>query len=547
MNAMAWPWLSAAEPHPDLSGYRPVLGEKGMVSSPHAGASMIGAEILRQGGNAVDAAIATSAALMVLLPMQCGLGGDAFWLIASSGEIKALDASGRSPSGANADDLHALGHASVPARSAFSVTVPGAVSGWIEAHSALGTRPLADLLRPAADLAETGYFLSRHGLASFLAAETELRATDALSLWSEDGTLPRLYQRIRQPRLAQALRIIAESHGENFYRGRIADAIADCVAARGGWLKRADLAAHAAEWVEPIKADFRGHDVYTTPASTQGFALLAALTRLASVRERPISNTSAEDIHVLVEAVGASLQDRDAFNDDRSRIGPGFEKIWSKERVGAFSRMFNPAMRSAYSAEPGNRTTKGDTAHLAIVDRDGMAVSLIQSLFFDFGSAIPVAPVGFTLQNRGAAFHLDEEAPGALAGGIRPPSTLMPSIVMRGGTPLLTFGCMGGDGQVQTQLQLLVDIIDAQLDVQQAVSKPRWYLDRSAEGECRLMMEQGFSAEIVSELSSRGHRVEQLSRWEEIMGHAQAIAVTAEKVMIGGADPRSDGQVAAVQ
>lgn len=545
MNAVAWPWLSSVEAHPALAGYRPVLGDKGMVSSPHATASTIGAGILRRGGNAVDAALATSAALMVLLPMQCGLGGDAFWVIGGSGEVRALDASGRASQRSSIEELRALGHESIPSRSAFSVTVPGAVSGWIKAHDAYATMPLRDLLQPAIELAETGYVLSRHGVASFRVAEEELRRKGALCLWSQDGTSPRLYQRMVQPSLAKTLRRIADSHGEDFYDGAIAKAISDAVQAAGGWLTEQDLAAHKAEWVETICASFRDSTIHTTPASSQGFALLAALTRVELASAEPLSNSSAEDIHLLVEAVGASLQDRDSYSDDRSRLHPGFDRLWSEERAGEFTKTFSPSRRSNYSTRPGTRTTKGDTAHLAVVDRDGMAVSLIQSLFFDFGSGIPVKPHGFTLQNRGAAFHLDGSAPGALTPNMRPPSTLMPSIMTRNGKPALVFGCMGGDGQVQTQLQLLVNLIDGDLDPQQAISMPRWYLDRSQSDECRLMVEDGFDRRVLDGLLAKGHRLHQLTRWEEIMGHAQAIAVEADGVLVGGADPRSDGQVAA--
>lgn len=545
MNAVVWPWLSCVESHPALAGYRPVLGDKGMVSSPHASASTIGAAILGCGGNAVDAALATSAALMVLLPMQCGLGGDAFWLIGDSGGIKALDASGRMPQRANIEELQALGHEEIPPRSAYSVTVPGAVSGWIKVHEAYGSMSLDELLQPAIELAEMGYILSRHGVASFLVAEEELRRKDALCLWSQDGSLPRLYQRIKQPSLAATLRRIANSYGADFYGGTIAKNMSETALAAGGWLTEQDLAAHEAEWVDTICAPFRDCVIHTTPASSQGFALLAALRRSELTSKKPLSNSSPDDIHLLVEAVGASLQDRDTYTDDRSRLRPEFGNLWSVDRAREFVGTFDPAKRSVYSALPGTRTTKGDTAHLAVVDRDGMVVSLIQSLFFDFGSGIPVKPHGFTLQNRGAAFHLDKSAPGALAPGLRPPSTLMPSIMTRNGNPVLVFGCMGGDGQVQTQLQLLVNLVDSGFDPQQAISVPRWYLDRSGQDECLLLVEEGFDQHVLNGLTAKGHRLRRLTRWEEIMGHAQAIAIEAAGILVGGADPRSDGQVGA--
>lgn len=545
MSTIGWPWLSVFEPHPDLAAFRPVLGQNGMVSSPHAAASAIGLEVLRKGGNAVDAAIATSAALMVLCPMQCGPGGDAFWMIATpDGAMHALDASGRSAMAADADALRAKGLGAIPVRSGFSVTVPGAVDGWAKAHARFGSVDLGSLIEPAAERAERGFVASRHTVASFLTAEAELREKDALRMWSAAQEMPPLYGRVHQPVLAETLRDIGRSRGRSLYEGPLASAIAGAVANAGGWLSEADLAAHEAEWIEPIGAPFRDLVVFTTPPATQGFGLLAALRRIEAVSPRPLDRHDPATVHLLIEAIAAGLDLRDRHNQDRSRIAGPLAPLWDEAAVTEFARNFRTDRRSAAAAAPSRRVTKGDTAHLAVVDGAGMCVSLIQSLYFDFGSCIPVPEGGFTLQNRGAAFRLDRGEAGMLAPGIRPPSTLMPTIATRHGRPVLTLGCMGGDGQMQTQVQLLVDLTDHGLDPQQAISRPRWYLDRSGAEEACVKVEAGVESGIVNGLRERGHVVHMLGLSEEIMGHAQIVQHSAG-VLIGGADPRSDGQVAA--
>jgi gamma-glutamyltranspeptidase len=541
-----WPWLSRHEAVPALAGFRPVIGEHGMVSSPHALASSAGLDILKAGGNAVDAAIATSAALMATCPMQCGPGGDAFWMIGSQdGTVAALDASGRASSRADAAALRALGHARIPMRSGYAVTVPGAVDGWIAAHDRFGRVPLAQVLEGAARIAEHGFFASRHIRASFEIAETGLKAKDAFGLWSPDGQSIGLYQRLKQPALAATLRAVARSRGRDFYEGVLAEAIAKAVARHGGWLGSDDLRRHRSDWVEPITARFRGLTVHTTPPSSQGFSLLAALCFVEAAAPGPLDVFAPGTAHLLIEAVAAAMADRDRHNGDRDRLTIDISRLWDAPRIETFRRGFDPGRRRPADPDTPRRGTKGDTAHLAVVDKDGMAVSLIQSLYFDFGSCIPVPEGGFTLQNRGAGFHLDDGLPGALLPETRPPSTLMPTLLTKAGKPHLVLGCMGGDGQMQTQLQVLLDLTDGGLDPQQAISRPRWYLDRAAPEAPKLMIERGPTPDIAEALGALGYDVTQLGYFEEIMGHAQAIRLEPGGALTGAADPRSDGQVAA--
>jgi gamma-glutamyltranspeptidase/glutathione hydrolase len=394
------------------------------------------------------------------------------------------------------------------------------------------------LLEPAARVAEEGFVVSRHTRASFLACESSLREKNALQLFASDGRSPELYSLLKQPLLAQSLRDIARSGGRSFYEGGIAQDMATACQTWGGWLSEEDLGAYEAKWKAPVSATFRNLDVFTAPPPSQGFALLAALRAIESILSDSAGDVfSAPTVHLLVEVVNAALSIRDRINSENAsaRIAEVFLEIAS------FAEKFDPERHRTLEYDA-RGIRKGDTAHLAVIDKNGVSVSLIQSLFYDFGTCIPVMTGGFTLQNRGAAFSLNEEHPGFLVPGTRPPHTLMPTIVLQAAKPRYVLGCMGGDGQMQTQLQLLVDLCIFGLDPQQAVSRGRWYLDRGLTE--RIIAEQG--AVDAAKLEAMGHRVAVMGRFEEIMGHAQVIEVApGGGVLIGAADPRSDGYVAA--
>ena len=541
-DPIGWPWLGAFEPHPPLSHARPAITEFGMVSTPHHLATAIGLEVLRSGGNAVDAATAASAALMVTVPMQCSPGGDAVWMIRTpEGQVEALDATGRSPGAADSRALRQRGLASIPMRSADAVSVPGAVDGWVQALRKHGTKPLSELIEPAAQLAERGFFVSRHLHASFAAALPALKQWGALGMWSKHGAVPRLYSRLQQPALAEALRAIGRTGGRSLYEGPLARDIVEAVREAGGSLALDDLAAHESEWVTPLSAEFRGMTLFTSPPATQGVALLQAMRVIESLSPAPLDLASPRDVHLMVEAVAGALEDRDRFVADRSRLELQASELYSPRWVASKASAIDLAKSKSRSQHTGSMKGRGDTAHLAIVDSERRAVSLIQSVFFDFGTGIPVRSGGFTLQNRGAGFSLQEGSINELGPLLRPPHTLTPSLACRGRDLALVFGCMGGDGQVQTQVQLLIAMVDAGLDPQQAVSRPRWYLDRAGPG-LPLLMEDGFDPTVVAGLQQMGHEVAILGPAEEVMGHAQVIAVEPSGALVGAADRRSDGQ-----
>jgi gamma-glutamyltranspeptidase/glutathione hydrolase len=543
-----WPWLGAHEPHPRLSGFRPVISSNGMVSSPHHLASQVGLDVLRRGGNAVDAAVATSAALMVACPMQCGPGGDAIWLIREpGGATRMLDASGRAPAAASAEALRAAGMEAIAKRSGHAVTVPGAIAGWAEALQRYGSRPLADLLKAPTALASDGFLVSRHLATSFAVAEEELREKGALALFSRDSRTPPVLSRLRQPALASAFREIGRTNGRSLYEGPLARAIVDAARKHGSPLSPDDLLKHKAEWLEPIRAPFRDIEVLTSRPSTQGFALIIALRLIEMLAPGRLAVGTPEAVHLMIEAVAAALYERDMFLADRHMMRPDVPGHWSAERIATLAGRFDSGRAGVREVPRSLGATKGDTAHLAVVDSKGLAVSLIQSLFFDFGTCIPVPEGGFTLQNRGAGFSLVKGVPSELGPGRRPPHTLVPTIAVRRGELAFVLGCMGGDGQVQTQVQLILDMVDGRLDPQQAISRPRWYLDRSGLPRAPLAVESGIDPLILEGLRARGHEIEALGASEDIMGHAQAIAVMGEgeRALVGAADPRSDGQVAA--
>ena len=540
-----WPWLGAYEPHPDWADARPVLGATGMVSTPHPLASAAGLDVLRAGGNAVDAAVAASAALMVAVPMQCSPGGDAVWLIRNAeGRIACLDATGAAPASASAEALRARGLARIGARSVEAVTVPGAVDGWVEAVRRHGSRPLADLLEPAAQLAERGVIVSRHLHASFKAALPALEEWGALAIWSADGAPPALYGTLTNPALAATLRAIGGSAGRDFYEGALCRRIVAAVAGAGGAMSPSDLANHRSEWVEPLSTRFRGLTLVTSPPATQGIALLEAARLIETLAPAALDLSAPLSVHLAVEAVAAALADRDGFVCDRRILRHPPADLISPRRIEALAARVDPRRAGHWDAARGVGKGRGDTAHLAVVDGKGNAVSLIQSVFFDFGTGIPVDGGGFTLQNRGAAFSLASGSVNELAGGMRPPHTLAPSIACRDGALAHVMGCMGGDGQVQTQVQLLLAMVDGGFDPQQAIARPRWYLERGEGGSPRLLVEAGIGQEIVEGLRARGREVVVLGPSEEIMGHAQVIAIAPTGARIGAADRRSDGQAA---
>lgn len=517
---------------------------QGVVAAPHYLASSAGARILADGGNAVDAVIACNAVLNVVYPHMCSLGGDAFWLIydAAGRELHALNGSGRAPAAALPGWYLDRGHDRIPLRGMLSVTVPGAVDSWATALQRFGSRDLDHLLAPAVQYARSGFPVSGKLSAAIHQHEDLLRQNPAAAAaFMPSGRAPRPGALLVQPDLASSLADIGRGGRAAFYQGRIAEAIAATAATLGGLLTAADLAAHTSDWVTPISTTYRGTEVFELPPPSQGAAVLEALNLLDTFDLAGQDQPSTLRAHLMVEAIKLAYADRDQFIADPALADVPTGRLISRDY--ALQRRAEISLSRA-APVPAEVKLLGDTVYMCAVDRWGNAVSLIQSICMAFGSGVMVAGAGILLQNRGAGFTLAEDHPNRIAPGKRPFHTLAPAMAFRDGRPWLVFGTMGGEGQPQTQLQVLSNVVDLGLDVQQAIDAPRWLYGRFllAEEPGLLRLESCFPEQLSRELSALGHRVRPAGPLDEMMGHAQAIMIDPETgVLSGAADPRGDG------
>ena len=524
-----------------------------MVVCPHHLASAAGLNVLSQGGNAVDAAIATQAALSVVYPHMTGLGGDGFWLgyHGASGQIYGLNGSGRAGVGCDRALFARLGLDAIPSRGPRSViTVPGGVSAWGEVHQRFGRRPWADLMQPAIALAEQGYPTSRAQAHWTRVNQADLKAYGgAQNPFLPGGEEPSAGAWITNPPLAATLRRLAAAGPQDFYQGEIAAQIVADLGDLGGLLNQADFARHTATWVDPISTTYRGYRVCQLPPNSQGFTVLQMLNVLEGFNLHTVGHGTADYYHLLVEATKLAFADRDRWLSDPDFTDIPLGELISKPYGDRRRARLSMAVAQDYPS-PG---IGGDTTYTAVVDRDGNAVSVIQSLYVDFGSAVVPPRLGFPLQNRGSLFSLEADHPNALdqsranvvGPGKRPFHTLMPGLVLTAeGRPHLVLGTMGGEGQPQTQIALLTRMLDFSFDPQTAIDLPRWAWGRTwGEATTQLAMENRIGAEIRQDLIHRGHQVAVVPAWAEKMGHAHAIRVDVEGLR-GGCDPRSDGAIA---
>ena len=534
------------------------LAMNGMVTAPHHLATQAGLAILRKGGNAVDAAIASAAVLAVVYPQMCTPGGDSFWLISNgrTGEVRALNASGRAARKASIDFYRSQGINKIPPHGWLAAnTVPGAVSGWDEAHrfsrELLGsTLSWAELLDDAIAYAQYGCPVST-SLARWTSIDTDpndmeyrclQRFPEFSRIFLKEGGPLRVGDILRQPDLARTLSLIAEHGAREFYEGSIARAIAEDMARNGGLLSLEDLARHQADWQEPISVGYRGLTAYNCPPNSQGMASLAILNILNNFDVRALGEGTADYYHAIIEATKEAFLDRDTYLTDPDFADIPLHRLLSKEHGQAQAARIDMAKASGPKAllEP-----KGDTVWLGTADRDGNCVSLIQSIFHDFGSGIVPRGTGVLLQNRGSYFSLDEAHVNCLMPGKRTFHTLTPAMLFKEGRPWLIYGSMGGEGQPQTQAALVTRIVDFGLSPQEAVSAPRWLYGRSWGAASNDVKIEGRVPSVVTEeLARRGHPVKIVEDYIDIMGHAGAILLHENGVMQGGTDPRSDGQAA---
>ncbi len=524
-----------------LSAHRPVIvSSNGLVVSDHHLASQAGLEILKQGGNAADAAVTAGAVLSVVKPHLCGLGGDAFMLIyqAQNDLLRGLNGSGRSPYLANREWYLERGMKSIPRQGIYSVTVPGVVDAWATALRECGTIRLAQALEPAIDYA--GGFPIYESFARFLATPAFQERADAslTQIYLPNGRAPMPGDWLVQEDLARSLYLLAQGATGSFYRGQIAQGIVACSRERGGLFTPEDFADHTSTWVKPISSVYRGYRVYGLPPNSQSIAFLLALNLLEDYDLTESGHNSANYIHILVEAMKLALADRDKYVADPYFADIPLEKLLSKGYAFQRGREIEAATTAAKDVWV-NRVPRGETeaTYVGVVDREGNAVSLMQSLGGLFGSGLMVEGTGIVLQNRGAAFSLDGRHINRLEPAKRPYHDLSPAMVFWGHNPCLVFGSLGGDSQVQALMQGLNNLVVFGMDIQEAVEAPRWSV--GWEGELR--MEDSISAEVQEALERKGHRVVLVGDWSEEVGGLQGIVVDrARGVLMGGADPRCD-------
>ncbi|WP_145047694.1 gamma-glutamyltransferase [Paenibacillus xylanexedens] len=515
-----------------------------MVTSPHYLASAVGSTILGQGGNAYDAAISVSAALGVVYPHMTGPGGDAFFLMhdGATGEITGYNGSGRSATGINADTFKSMGMNSIPVRGVLSaITVPGMVDAWSEVWSRYGRLPWAQLLEPAIRYAEKGCPVSRdlriwlERNEALIMEQASLRASFAPS-----GTLLQEGELLVQPELASSLRMIQADGRESFYNGELANRLTSAIREDGGMLAPIDFASHKGEWVEPVSTDYRGYEVHQMPPNSQGFSLLMMLNMLEHVDLSSVPRTSPEFYHLVTEVVKKVFRDRDRYLTDPDFRDIPLDRLLSK---GYGHELWSEIHTLPPVAQPFLSKMIGqDTAYAAVVDQEGNAVSFIQSLYFDFGSAYVPGDTGIIMQNRGSFFSLNSLDANVLEPGKRTFHTLMPGLVTHHGKPYMLLGTQGGEGQPQTQISIITGVIDYGLTIQEAINLPRWLYGRTwGEKNDQLRVENRYHNDVCETLTAWGHKVEVRAPWDDVMGQSQGIVIRADGMISGAADPRGDG------
>lgn len=518
-----------------------VNGTRGAVTADHPLAAAAGAEVLRRGGNAVDAAITMAAVLAVVRPHMNGLGGDAFMLIreAGSDRVHALNGSGRSPRGATPEVYRRRGLTEMPEYGLLTVTVPGAVRAWDDALRRFGSISLADALAPAIRYARDGFPVSEK-LTSDVAASRELIAQDAAlaDLFLPDGEPPEAGTLLRQRDLAATLEAVARDGPDAFYLGDFGQRLARLMEREDGLLRIEDLADHSSSWQQPIWARYRGFRVAAFPPNSQGIALLLQMNVADLFDLRSLAHNSAGYVHSLVEIQRMAFRERDRYVSDPVFTDVPIDRLLSREFTRTLAEELEQRARGNAGAGggEGRRQGTGDTVVTLAVDSAGNAVALIQSLFHAFGSGRMVPETGVILHNRGALFSLDTTNVNVIAPAKRTYHTLAPNLALRAdGSLFMVFATPGGDGQTQTNMQVFNDIVLYGMSPQRAVEAPRWRIAGP-----RLTLEPGFDPAVIAQLRGWGHDIRLMDALSADMGGAQVILVSRDGVLRTGADPRRE-------
>jgi gamma-glutamyltranspeptidase/glutathione hydrolase len=516
-----------------------VISKYGIVATSHVQASQAGAEILRKGGSAVDAAIAANAVLGVTEPMMNGIGGDLFAIYwdAKSGKLYGLNSSGWAPQGLTIEHLKSKGAMKMPASTIDSVTVPGAVAGWNALHQRFGKVSWSELFQPAIFYAEQGYPVPEL-IHEFWQEAPGAFANDAEGrrVYLSGGKVPAVGEIFRNPDLARTLRAIAQHGSDAYYKDDIAQAILKTSNELGGTMSADDLAQFTPEWVEPISTTYRDWKVYELPPNGQGMAALEMLNIMEPSPASPAGPLSVAELHKKIEAMKLAYADLDRYNAD-----PRFAKVPVK---GLLSKQYAHERAKLIDASHANcnvsyGTPHSETTYLTAVDRDGNIVSLIQSNYELFGSGITVRGAGFVLQNRGALFSLDPSSPNALAPRKRPFHTIIPAFMERGDQHI-GFGIMGGSNQPLAHAQFVSNIADYEMNIQQALENARFTVHPGR--GCNIVIESRVKPEVLEKLSAMGHQLHVEKEYSTAMGRGNAVLHDSRtNVNYGASDARADG------
>ena len=525
-----------------------VIGQNGMVATSHPLATQIGLDILKQGGTAVDAAIAANIALGLMEPTGNGIGGDLFAIIwdAQSNKLHGLNASGPAPMNLSIDYFEQQGLKKIPAYGPLPVTVPGAVDGWVKLHEKFGKLKFKSLFEPTIEYAEKGFPITET-IAYYLDKSQKRfeKYPNFSEVWIKNGRMPQKGEIFKNPQLANTLRIIAEKGRAGFYEGEIAQTMANFVQAQGGFLTYDDLAGFHSEWTQPVSSNYRGYDVWELPPNGQGIAALQILNILENYDLKKMGLFSSEYIHLFTEAKKIVFADRAKYYADPNFSNIPVNELISKSYAKERAKLIN--LDKASKANDAGILKSGDTIYLTVADKFGNMVSLIQSNYRGMGSGMMPTGLGFMLQDRGELFSLDKNHKNALEGGKRPFHTIIPAFVTKDGKPFISFGVMGGATQPQAHAQIIINMIDFGLNLQEAGDAPRIVHSGSSQptGEVMtdggsLSIESGFGKQIEQELSNKGHTIKYQ---KGVFGGYQAI-MFKDGVYYGASETRKDGQAA---
>ena len=524
----------------------PVYATHGMVASSQPLASMAGLRILWEGGNAADAAVATAAALNVTEPCSTGIGGDCFCLYydAEKGRVMGLNGSGRAPATLTSELLTGLGHDIMPSNGVHTVTVPGAAAGWADTLDRFGSMGLSEVLEPAIGLGENGFPVAPLTARSWGRGVPKLKSGPHAEEMLIDGRAPGAGELMRNPTLAKTFRTLAEHGKAGFYEGRIAEAIVELLGSMGGVMTTDDLKAHRSTFPEPISVNYKGTEVYEIPPNGQGITALITLNILEEYDWDGVEHSGVKHLHTLIEAMRLAFADSRWYVADPDVVHVPIKELISKDYASERRRLIDPS-KASVDVGRGSPVAGSDTVYFCTVDGEGNACSFINSNYAGFGTGLIPKGCGFTLQNRGSGFSLEESHPNRLAPGKRPYHTIIPGMMLRDGLLHGPFGVMGGFMQPQGHIQVVVNMVDYGMGPQEALDAPRFnIIDGTSGGD--VLIEDVVSQETMSALTRMGHVVVPSSGFARgAFGKGQIIIRDPETgVLCAGSEPRADGQAA---